>query len=105
MEKKNTIHPESVNSDIGETQPTQLTRPRVCIRSKLMWIIFTIVIIAIIIIPTTIILTKKGNIVETNLTTIMTTTTAEPESTTTKETAGYLMKKHQSCIVSCFLLV
>ncbi|CAF0935294.1 unnamed protein product [Adineta steineri] len=103
MDQSNRISPQSVNSDISEIQPTQSTRSRGCIRSKLTWIIFTIVIIAGISIPTAIILTKKGNVVETNLTTIITTTgkgsttlmlttikssttttTAEPGSTTTQ---------------------
>ncbi|CAF1448146.1 unnamed protein product [Adineta steineri] len=66
--------PQSANIDTGETQPIQPTRSRGCIRSKLTWVIFTIVIIAGITIPTAIILTKKENVVETNLTTIKRTT-------------------------------
>ncbi|CAF1287798.1 unnamed protein product [Adineta steineri] len=104
MDQSNRISPESVNSDIGETQPTQSTRSCVCIRSKWTWIIFAIVIIASISIPTAILLTKKKNVVKTNLTTIImkttgkgsttsiltttknpsTTTTAEPEPITTE---------------------
>ncbi|CAF4140889.1 unnamed protein product, partial [Adineta steineri] len=75
------VLPQSVNSDIGETPPTQSTRSCVCIRSKLTWIIFTIVIIAIITIPTAIILTKKENVAETNSTTIMMTTTGKESIT------------------------
>ncbi|CAF0913752.1 unnamed protein product [Adineta steineri] len=104
--KIHAVHiPQSIDSDINETQPTQSTRLRVCIRSKLTWLIFTIVIIAIITIPTAIILTKKENVVETNLTTIMmttgegsttlmltttessSTTTAKPGSTATKNSS------------------
>ncbi|CAF1424240.1 unnamed protein product [Adineta steineri] len=109
MDQSSKISPESVNSDIGEIQPTQSTRSCVCIRSKWMWIIFTIVIIASITIPTAILLTKKKNVVKTNLTPITmttgkrstalilttiksstitknpsTTTTTEPESMTTE---------------------
>ncbi|CAF4081222.1 unnamed protein product [Adineta steineri] len=87
------VEPQSADSDIDETQPIQSTRLRVCIRSKLTWIIVTIVIIAIITIPTTITLTKKENVAETNSTTIgeesitlmLTTTTTEPSKTKTIE--------------------
>ncbi|CAF3927966.1 unnamed protein product, partial [Adineta steineri] len=74
---------------------------RICIRSKITWIIFAIVIVAIITIPTAIILTKNKNDVETNSTSIMmittekesitsmfTTTTTEPATATTKETSS-----------------
>ncbi|CAF1427266.1 unnamed protein product [Adineta steineri] len=107
---KKMCRPRSVNSDISETQPTQSTRSCVCIRSKLMWIIFTIVIIAIITIPTAIILTKKGNVVETNLTTaimmttgegsttLMLTTTKKPSTTTTTTVEpGSTTKAGSSC--------
>ncbi|CAF4164810.1 unnamed protein product, partial [Adineta steineri] len=87
------VLPQSADSDISETQPIQSTRLRVCMRSKLTWIIFSIVIIAIITIPTTITLTKKENVAETNSTTIgeesitlmLTTTTTEPSKTKTIE--------------------
>ncbi|CAF0903596.1 unnamed protein product [Adineta steineri] len=104
MDNNNRISPQPVNSDTGETQSIQSTRSRGCIRSKLPWIIFTIVIIAVITIPTAIILTKKENVAETNSTTIMMTTgegstalmltttkssatTKNPSTTTTKEAA------------------
>ncbi|CAF4164311.1 unnamed protein product, partial [Adineta steineri] len=68
MDQSNKISPQSVNSDIGEPQPTQSTRSCVCIRTGVT-------------IPTAIILTKKGNVVETNLTTIMITTTGKGPTT------------------------